>query len=77
LNNNVRRQQEWLPLAGEFVEVRLDEQLIRSGWVDAVTSDGEILWIAAQGAEPRTMFERSQCFTVRIESDLDSASDNR
>ncbi|MFJ4027512.1 hypothetical protein ACIPWF_09975 [Paenarthrobacter sp. NPDC089989] len=40
---------------------------MRSGFVDGVTTDGSILWLAAYGAEPRTMFERFQGYTAWIE----------
>lgn len=64
MNQEFHRQLDWLPLEGQFIEMRLDDVLVRSGRVDAVTSDGSILWIAAKGAEPRMMFERLQGFTA-------------
>lgn len=74
MNQDFHRQQDWLPLEGEFVEIRLDDKPIRSGRVDAVTTDGEILWISALGAEPRMMFERFQGFTAWLEFTWENAT---
>ncbi|MHC8609825.1 hypothetical protein ACW4FP_19470 (plasmid) [Paenarthrobacter ureafaciens] len=60
-------QHDWQPLVGELVEIRQHGQCVRSGFVDGVTADGSILWLAAYGAEPRAMFERFQGYTAWIE----------
>lgn len=49
------RQHEWLPVRGEAVQIRNNGRIIREGFVDAVTADGSILWLAADGAFPRQM----------------------
>lgn len=60
-------QPHWLPVVGETVEIRRRDELVRTGEVDGVTADDQILWIAANGAEPRTMYERAQGYSVWIE----------
>ncbi|BCW84027.1 hypothetical protein DM794_19805 [Paenarthrobacter ureafaciens] len=67
MQDKLHLQHDWLPLVGELVEIRHQDRFVRAGFVDGVTSDGSILWLAAHGAEPRSMFERSQGFSVWIE----------
>jgi hypothetical protein len=52
---------------GEIVEIRLKDTTVRRGRVDGVTSDDQILWMAADGAELRAMYERSQDYSVWIQ----------
>lgn len=59
-------QPDWLPLVGEFVEIRLAGQPIRTGTVDAVTTDNSILWLAADGGYLRAMVERTEGCEVWI-----------
>lgn len=59
-------ESDWFPVVGAFVEIRLYDKPVRTGRVDGVTSDDQILWIAADGAENRAMFERSQNYSVWI-----------
>lgn len=66
MTKKLHQQYDWLPVVGEVVEMRQNEKTVRRGVVDGVTHDGGILWIAADGAEPRTMFERAQGFSVWI-----------
>lgn len=74
MTKKLHRQYDWLPVVGEIVEIRRDEETVRTGVVDGVTPDGGILWISADGAERRAMFERAQGFTVWIEYKWESAS---
>ena len=74
VKNRVHRQVNWSPLVGEIVEIRLGDRLIRTGRVDGVTSDDQILWIAADGVEPRSMFERVHDYSAWIEYRWESAS---
>lgn len=57
-------QHEWLPLTGEFVEIRLHGKLVRRGVVETVTQDGAVLWLVADGLHTRSMFERSEGYQV-------------
>lgn len=53
-------QPDWQRALGQSVEIRRNTEVIRSGVVEAVMPDNSILWIAATGALPRIMFERSE-----------------
>jgi hypothetical protein len=70
-------QHDWLPVVGQLVEIRRGDQVVREGIVDGVTTDGGILWLAADGAQPRSMFERSEGFSVWIEYKWESVSANQ
>jgi hypothetical protein len=52
---NYHKQYDWLPVLGEVVQIRNNGCIIREGFVDAVTNDGSILWLAADGAHNRQM----------------------
>jgi hypothetical protein len=65
--NKLHLQSDWLPVVGEIVEIRLKDATVRRGRVDGVTSDDQILWMAADGAELRAMYERSQDYSVWIQ----------
>jgi hypothetical protein len=53
---------DWSSLAGSWVEVRRDQCVVRAGRVEIVTGDSSILWIAADGARPRELFEAAEGF---------------
>jgi hypothetical protein len=74
LKNKLHLQHDWLPVIGELVEIRHGGHAVRTGTVDGVTPDGSILWLAAYGAEPRSMLERSQGFSVWIEYKWESTA---
>jgi len=74
VKNKLHLQPAWFPVADEIVEIRLDDKTVRTGRVDGVTSDDQILWIAADGIELRAMFERSQDYSVWIEYKWETAS---
>jgi hypothetical protein len=59
-------QTDWLPVVGRVVEIRLHGLAVRTGTVDAVTRDNSILWLAAEGAYPRVLLERSAGYTLWI-----------
>ncbi|PVZ55944.1 hypothetical protein [Arthrobacter sp. H-02-3] len=77
MKNKLHLQLDWLPVAGETVEIRIKDKIVRTGRVDGVTPDNQILWIAADGAEPRAMFERSHNYSVWIEYRWETASTGR
>lgn len=55
---------DWQNLVGHVVEVwRLGDHIL-TGTVEQTTEDGSVLWIAADGAETRKMFDR--CSGYRI-----------
>lgn len=52
-------QPQWQRTVGQLVEIRRDGTSLRSGVVEAVMPDDSILWIAADGINPRQMVEKS------------------
>lgn len=74
MTRKLHLQHDWLPVVGETVEIRHGEGTVRTGVVDAVTTDGRILWISADGAERRAMFERARGLTVWIAYKWESAT---
>jgi hypothetical protein len=55
---------QWQSLPGNVVEVRLQGNLYRSGFVDAAMSDGSGLWLAAEGAMSREFIEKTSGYRV-------------
>lgn len=48
---------DWSSLVGVPVRLHLHGKYIRSGVIDAAMPDSSILWLAADGADERQMFE--------------------
>ncbi|MFF2299349.1 hypothetical protein [Arthrobacter sp. NPDC058127] len=65
-------QSDWHRALGQFVEVRLFGQALRTGIVEAVMPDNSILWISAEGPFPREMVERADGKQVFIRHAGDS-----
>jgi ribosome maturation factor RimP len=64
----LRLQRDWYAAIGEFVELRLHDQTVREGVIDAVTGDDAILWLAADGIHQRQLFTREDGYQVWIGS---------
>lgn len=60
---NSRRITDWSTLPGANVEIRQQGNTVSSGVVDAVTDDGEILWIQSP-VDGRRLFEKAEYFQV-------------
>lgn len=58
------RIEDWDLLPGTLVEVRLRGSSIRTGRVDAVSLEAEVLWLANDGAYPRQLFEKAEGYEV-------------
>ena len=60
---------DWTGLEGHTVQVYDFGRLIHCGQVDAVTSDGGILWLAQNGVRNRLLIEKlpGRSVTVRME----------
>jgi hypothetical protein len=67
VKNKLYFQRDWYQVVGERVQIRLGDQIVRSGLVEAVTLDDGILWIAASGGESRALYERALGYSVWIE----------
>lgn len=61
-------QTDWYPAIGAFAELRLHDQAVREGVIDAVTDDDAILWLAADGIHQRQLFTREDGYQVWIDS---------
>lgn len=48
---------DWSNLVGVPVQLRQHGKYIRSGVIDAAMPDSSVLWLAADGADERQMFE--------------------
>lgn len=55
---------DWAQLPGRAVEVWLEGDRVMAGVVEQATDDGSVLWIAAHGAEPRRLFDKSTGYQV-------------
>ncbi|KQR82460.1 hypothetical protein ASF98_00065 [Arthrobacter sp. Leaf337] len=56
----------WSLLEGCQVEIRLNGRVIDRGVVDAVTSDGTILWLKQDGATQRRLIEYTADVDLQI-----------
>jgi hypothetical protein len=54
----------WKDLAGRQVQVQKEGRTIRTGYVKDVAVTADALWLEAYGAEPRTLYEKAQGYTV-------------
>jgi hypothetical protein len=57
---------DWKDLAGRQIQVQQEGRTIRTGYVRDVTVTGEAFWLEADGAEPRTLYEKSEGYTVLL-----------
>lgn len=63
----LRRHKNWNALVGVDVEIRQHGQRVRMGRVDDVLADSSILWLAANGGLPRTMFAAADGYEVWVD----------
>jgi hypothetical protein len=60
------KQDDWTQLVNAPVEVRRYGQIVRTGIVDNVMPDSSALWIAAEGIQPRQLFEAALGYEVWV-----------
>lgn len=65
-----RRIKDWTLLPGASVEIRQQGSSVCTGYVDAVTDDGKILWVNSPG-ENRRLFEKDEFFEAWADEDRD------
>lgn len=58
----------WNCLVGAYVEMRRKGEVVRAGTVEDVMHDSSALWLAAEGAHSRAIFEAADGFEVWIDS---------
>lgn len=73
--NDAEYVRDWAQLAvGEKVHIRQEKKTELTGHVDAVTDDGEILWVQLLAGAGRKLFIRSEGSQVwRVMVDVDRA----
>ncbi|MEV7135909.1 hypothetical protein AB0N24_23865 [Arthrobacter sp. NPDC093128] len=67
---DLRRIRDWTLLPGSSVEIRQQCNAVCSGYVDAVTDDGKILWLSAP-VQDRRLFEKAQFYEAWAAEDRD------
>lgn len=61
-----RAVRDWHLLVGAVVEVRRDGRVVRTGLLEDVTASGDIVWIAADGFDGRTMIDKREGYKLAI-----------
>jgi hypothetical protein len=64
---------DWLPLVGQYVQVRIAGEEAASGRVDAVSADNSRLWVVPGIPHPRRMIERGEQVEVLVDFRWESA----
>lgn len=57
----------WRRLIGALVEIRRYDQAVRTGLVEDAMPDSSVLWIAADGVQPRNMYEAAENYKAWVE----------
>ena len=60
----------WKDFVGQRVVVQKGGQVVRTGYVEDVTSTADVLWLKADGADPRALYEKAEGYRVLLASDL-------
>lgn len=60
------RHEDWKPLVGQWVQIRIRGSFVDQGTVDHVTGDNEVLWLRADRALNRRLYLRSDLVEVWI-----------
>lgn len=58
----------WSHLIGAFVEIRRNNQVFRTGFVDEAMPDSSALWLASDQNHSRILIEAAEGFEVWVES---------
>jgi hypothetical protein len=67
---DIRRINDWTLLPGASIEIRQQDRYVCSGYVDAVTDDGEILWVRSP-SQDRKLFEKAEFYEAWAIEDRD------
>ncbi|MEJ1193186.1 hypothetical protein [Pseudarthrobacter sp. CCNWLW207] len=57
-------REDWSGLTGFLVEVRLSGHRVAAGMVEAVSSEGDHIWIAAEGVNTRKLYDKPSGYEV-------------
>ncbi|MEV8133570.1 hypothetical protein AB0O54_20810 [Pseudarthrobacter oxydans] len=66
----MRRIKDWTLLPGASIEIRQQGSYVCSGYVDAVTDDGDILWLISP-SNNRKLFEKAEFYEAWAIEDRD------
>ncbi|WP_336715251.1 hypothetical protein [Arthrobacter sp. USHLN218] len=55
---------DWQEILDQWVQIRKDGRVVRTGYVDAVTDRADILWLRGHGAQQRQLFEKTEGYLV-------------
>jgi len=58
---------DWQRLVGAVVQIRRENQVIRTGVVEDATPDSSLLWLAADGVHQRTMYAAAENYKAWVE----------
>ncbi len=61
------RHNDWSLLIGVFVEIRQNNKLVRSGFVEDAMPDSSAVWIAADASHYRTFIDKAEGYEVWVE----------
>lgn len=73
MKDQLHLQNEWHPVVGKLIQIRRGNCIVRNGLVEAVTPDDATMWMAADGAEHRTLYEHAQGYSVWVKYDWENA----
>jgi hypothetical protein len=62
------RYDSWSHLIGAFVEIRRNNQVFRTGFVDEAMPDSSALWLASDQSHSRILIDAAEGFEVWVES---------
>lgn len=57
---------DWSTLEGVVVEIWRGGSLVRRCLIDAATKDSSVVWSAADGNNPRRLWDKNEDFEVRV-----------
>ncbi len=57
---------DWSTLEGVVVEIWRGGSLVRRCLIDAATKDSSVVWSAADGNNPRRLWDKNENFEVRV-----------
>ncbi|MFJ4210819.1 hypothetical protein ACIPY2_20385 [Paenarthrobacter sp. NPDC089675] len=57
---------DWAQLTGRVVEVWFKGDRVMTGVVEQAAADDSVLWIAADGADPRKLFDQSTGYQMWV-----------
>jgi len=61
---------DWNDLIGEWVRLRQDGRIVRTGYVEDVTLAADALWLQGHGAEPRRLYLKADGLTAEAISEV-------